>query len=238
MAKCVFRVSNYLCSQLSNFAGFALDAFCIPEQCKADLDSVIIPGGLLRDRQLHYRIERLAQDIANDYSNEPFTAICVLRGGLQLFYLLLDKIREIYRFSKPESVDYLTTHIRVEFVRLKSYVNDKSTELEISGLKNFESLRGKNLLIVEDIIDTGKSMDKFFEKLSEHSPKSSRLVVLATKEIKTCLRFEPHYIGFIIPDRFIVGCNFEYNDYYRDIQHVCLISETAKQKYAVKQSSE
>ncbi|RWS01911.1 hypoxanthine-guanine phosphoribosyltransferase-like protein, partial [Dinothrombium tinctorium] len=114
-----------LSQTLSNFDGFPLDCFCIPDACKDDLDAVLIPGRLLKDR-----IERLAYDIARDYENEPFTAVCILRGGYEFFNLLLENIRKIYRILKFGETDYLTKHIRIEFVRITSYKNDKSTELE------------------------------------------------------------------------------------------------------------
>ncbi|RWR99901.1 hypoxanthine-guanine phosphoribosyltransferase-like protein [Dinothrombium tinctorium] len=100
-----------------------------------------------------------------------------------------------------------------------------------------KTLEGKNVLVVEDVIDTGRSMAMFFEKLAQFNPKTSRLVCLTVKEKKTCLDFRPHYIGFVIPDRFIVGCNYEYNNYYRDLNHVCMISEEAKRKYAIDETN-
>ncbi|RWS01912.1 hypoxanthine-guanine phosphoribosyltransferase-like protein, partial [Dinothrombium tinctorium] len=89
------------------------------------------------------RIERLAYDIARDYENEPFTAVCILRGGYEFFNLLLENIRKIYRILKFGETDYLTKHIRIEFVRITSYKNDKSTELEMCGINNMKTLEGK-----------------------------------------------------------------------------------------------
>ncbi len=98
------------------------------------------------------RIERLACDIASDLANEPFVALCVLKGGYQFFTDLLDKIRQLYRYrSSFESPtkglldDRLDAQqIRVEFIRLKSDVDEKTTaNIKVIGIESLESLRGK-----------------------------------------------------------------------------------------------
>ncbi len=98
------------------------------------------------------RIERLACDIAIDLANEPFVALCVLKGGYQFFSDLLDKIRQLYRYrssSETLSKDLLderldAQQIRVEFIRLKSYEDEKTTgNIKVIGIESLDSLRGK-----------------------------------------------------------------------------------------------
>ena len=93
------------------------------------------------------RIERLAVDIAIDLDNESFVALCVLKGGYVFFNDLMDKIRSFYRYRYPNSgpKDHeMGQQIRVEFIRLKSYEDDKSTtNLKVIGIESLESLRGK-----------------------------------------------------------------------------------------------
>jgi len=103
----------------------------------------------------------------------------------------------------------------LEFVRTRSYINDQSTNnLEIIGFNDLTSLKNKNILIVEDIIDTGVTMLELKTKLDEYEPKSIHVVSLFTKrrKDKNCI-FKPDYCGFEIPDHFIVGyalVSFEY----------------------------
>ncbi|KFM59107.1 Hypoxanthine-guanine phosphoribosyltransferase, partial [Stegodyphus mimosarum] len=90
--------------------GYPLDAFCIPRHYDAFLDRVLLPCGIIHDR-----IERLARDIAQDYYDQPFTALCVLKGGYKFFADLLDKIKQYVRNTGEP-----TAPISVDFIRLKS----------------------------------------------------------------------------------------------------------------------
>ncbi|GBN47358.1 Hypoxanthine-guanine phosphoribosyltransferase, partial [Araneus ventricosus] len=147
--------------------GHPLETFCIPRHYTDDLDRVLVPCGLIHDR-----IERLARDIAQDYVDQPFTALCVLKGGYKFFADLLDKIKQYVRNSSgPTGV------ISVDFIRLKSYEGaDSSGELKVMGIDNLMTLEGRNLLIVEDIIDTGLTMNNLLTLLQQFNPKSVKVV--------------------------------------------------------------
>ena len=152
-----------------------------------------------------FRIERLACDIAVDLDNESFVALCVLKGGYVFFNDLMDKIRSFYRYryvnaSQTNSQQDMAQQIRVEFIRLKSYEDEKSTaSLKVIGIESLESLRGKvssnqiksieikakynfqNVLIVEDIIDTGNTMVRLLKLLEDYQLKSIRVTSLFVK---------------------------------------------------------
>ncbi|RWS13521.1 hypoxanthine-guanine phosphoribosyltransferase-like protein [Dinothrombium tinctorium] len=222
-----------------DFKGYPVDSFCIANSLKHDIDHVLIPGGLVDDR-----IERLACDIANDYSREPFSVLCVLKGGHQFFNSLLTKIRQYYRYSsfaaaangkaKIADEDECNHHIHEEFIRIKSYEDDASSgKVQILGIENLDSLRGKNVLIVEDIIDTGKTMSQLMQTLQDYELKCCRVAALFLKR-NPVNEFIPDYVGFEIPDKFIIGCSLDYNEYFRGLNHVCVISEHAKRKYSTK----
>lgn len=123
-----------------------MESFRITPNLSKYLQSVLIPGGFIQDR-----IERLACDIATDLGNEPFTALCVLKGGYLFFNNLLEKIRQLHRYrclDDPELQDDEAQQIKVEFIRLKSYENEKSTnQIQVIGLESLESLRGRVSLI-------------------------------------------------------------------------------------------
>jgi len=146
----------------------------------------------------------MACDLASDIGHNSFTALCVLKGGYQFFSDLLSMIRQVYRVSNSYYVDIgldgngvenengspavkrpsspIPFHIRTEFIRVKSYEDESSTgKVTITGMESLESLRGANVLIVEDIIDSGLTMVKLLEALKEFQPKTVRVASLFLK---------------------------------------------------------
>ncbi|GFU47252.1 hypoxanthine-guanine phosphoribosyltransferase [Nephila pilipes] len=205
--------------------GYPLETFCIPRHYTADLERVLVPCGLIHDR-----IERLARDIAQDYDDQPFTALCVLKGGYKFFADLLDKIKQYVR-----NINGPTGVISVDFIRIKSYEDsDSSGELKIMGIDNLMTLAGRNLLIVEDIIDTGLTMENLLKLLQQFKPNSVKVVSLFVKRTPKSSGYRPDYMGFEVPNKFIVGYALDYNEFFRDLNHVCIISEKGRIKYAKK----
>jgi hypoxanthine phosphoribosyltransferase len=109
--------------------------------------------------------------------------------------------------------------------------DQSSGKVAVVGGDDLEELRGKNVLVVEDIIDTGRTMRKLLATLADHEPKKVRVVSLLVKRTLSSTGYRPDYIGFEIPNKFIVGYALDYNEYFRDLTHVCVISDNAKQKY-------
>lgn len=215
-----------------SFQGYPTSSFCLQHVPADDLESVLIPGGLVKDR-----IEKLGFDISYDLNQEDFTLLCVLKGGFQFFNQLLEVIRQYHRFNADTSMEWSkggkARRIQAEFIRLVSYEDDSSRgSVKIIGLESLSSLRGKNVLIVEDIIDSGLTMQTLLKELEKEQPKSVRVAALFFKRTpKNTCNYRPDYCGFSIPDSFIVGCNLDYNNYFRDLQHVCVISNHGKQRY-------
>lgn len=214
-----------------SFKGYPIESFCLQHVPAEDLESVLVPGGLVKDR-----IERLGLDIAKDLENEEFYALCVLRGGYQFFNQLLEVIRQYHRLNADEITagsNKMARRIHVEFIRLVSYEDDESLgSVKIIGIENLKCLRNQNILVVEDIIDSGLTMNTLLKALHREQPKSVRVASLFYKRtIKNVTNYRPDYIGIELPDLFIVGCNLDYNNYFRDIQHVCVISKKGKSKY-------
>ncbi len=143
--------------------------------------------------------------------------MCVLKGGYRFFSDLVSKIQNENRFvfvlicilfafvfslrndrSLPMSL---------EFIRVRSYINDRSSDqIEIIGLSDLTVLNNKNILIIEDIIDTGVTMVALKKELEKFQPKTIHVVSLFTKrrKDKNCI-YKPDYSGFEVPDQFIVG---------------------------------
>jgi len=209
-----------------SFEGYPLNYFNLPLHYRDDLKSVLIPYGLVQDR-----IEALASRIFSDlhiHIPEQLICMCVLKGGYRFFSDLVSKIQNENRLRNDRSLP-----MSLEFIRVRSYVNDRSSDqLEIIGLSDLNLLSGKHLLIIEDIIDTGVTMVALKKELEKFQPKTIHVVSLFTKrrKDKKCI-FKPDYSGFEVPDHFIVGYALDYNEYFRDLEHICVMKESGIRKY-------
>ncbi|XP_035859283.1 hypoxanthine phosphoribosyltransferase 1, like isoform X1 [Sander lucioperca] len=219
--------------------GHELDLFCVPRHYENDLDKVIIPHGLIMDRT-----ERLARDIIRDMGGHHIVALCVLKGGYKFFADLLDYIKVLNQNSDK------SVPLTVDFIRVKSYCNDQSTNsVKVIGGDELSNLSGKNVLIVEDIVETGRTMQTLLSLLSECNPKMVKVVrafvsnilcflsmcnsSLLVKRTPRSSGYRPDYIGFEVPDSFLVGYALDYNEYFRDLSHICILNDQAKEKYKV-----
>ncbi|CAF0870913.1 unnamed protein product [Adineta ricciae] len=194
-----------------SFEGYPLNYFNLPLHYRDDLKSVLIPYGLVQDR-----IEALASRIFSDlhiHIPEQLICMCVLKGGYRFFSDLVSKIQNENRLRNDRSLP-----MSLEFIRVRSYVNDRSTDA----------------IDIIDIIDTGVTMVALKKELEKYNPKTIHVVSLFTKrrKDKKCI-FKPDYSGFEVPDHFIVGYALDYNEYFRDLEHICVMKESGITKYKV-----
>jgi len=208
-----------------DYSGYSTKLFCIPNHYEDSVGNVLIPYGMIQDR-----IEKLGRDVFYDMlsnGREPLHALCVLKGGYKFFSDMLDKVNNLNSNHSEGSVQ-----VSVDFIRLKSYENDQSTgEIKIIGLDNLENIAGKNVLIVEDIIDTGRTMKKLLNTITKFNPKSVKVACLLRKRTPLSSGYIPDYVGFEIPNKFVVGYALDYNEYFRDLMHICEISPRGIEKY-------
>ncbi|XP_068197620.1 phosphoribosyltransferase domain-containing protein 1b [Antennarius striatus] len=206
-----------------DWSGYTLDLFSYPTHYSDDLSSVIIPHGVIMDR-----IERLALDIMDDLGDHDIVVLCVLKGGYQFCVDLVDRIKAL-----SCNFDH-TIPMKVHFIRLKSYLNDQSTQdLHIVGAEDLSFLAEKNVLIVEAIIGTGKTMNTLLKYVKAFRPKMIKVAGLLVKRVPDNSGCFPDYVGFEIPNWFVVGYALDYNEYFRDLNHICVINESAKMKYKI-----
>ncbi|KAH0509152.1 Hypoxanthine-guanine phosphoribosyltransferase [Microtus ochrogaster] len=181
--------------------GYDLDLFCIPNHYAKDLEKVFIPHGLIMDRT-----ERLARDVMKEMGGHHIVALCVLKGGYKFFADLLDYIKALNRNSDR------SIPMTVDFIRLKSYFNDQSTgDIKVIGGDDLSSLTGK------DIIDTGKTMQTLLSLVKQYNPKMVKVASLLVKRTSRSVGYRPDFVGFEIPDKFVVGYALDYNEYFRDL---------------------
>jgi len=206
--------------------GLPTDLLCVPAHYKDDLENVMIPYGLILDRT-----EALATQIFNDFGSEPIICLCVLKGGYRFFADLTDKIQSKNRTSGK------SLPMMIDFIRLKSYVNSESVgQVEVIGGDDLSNITNKNVLIVEDIIDTGRTMTKLLNILDKYQPKKIKvcsLLVKRTEQFRNNQVYVPDYAGFSIPEKFVVGYALDLNEHFRDLEHICVIKENAISKYTV-----
>ncbi|CDQ85792.1 hypoxanthine-guanine phosphoribosyltransferase isoform X1 [Oncorhynchus mykiss] len=206
-----------------DWPGYSLELFNYPKHYSGDLECVYIPHGVIMDRT-----ERLARNIMGDLGDHDIVVLCVLKAGYQFCADLVERIKALSRNSDH------TLPMSVNFIRLKSYVNDQSTEdLHIVGAEDLSFLTGKNVLIVEAIVDTGKTMKTLLKHVEAFRPKMIKVAGLLVKRVPNSSGCLPDYVGFEIPNRFVVGYALDYNEYFRDLNHICVISESGKLKYKV-----
>ena len=156
--------------------------------------------------------------------------MCILKGAYQFYNDLLDEIKTLNQFHSHESE---TVHLSLHFVRVKSYEGTESTgNVRISGI-DLQDLAGKKVLLVEDIIDSGLTMAALTQEIqAQAEPTSIEVVSLLLKRTERSNGFLPHYAGFSIPDKFIVGYALDLNENFRDLDHICIISEAGIAKFA------
>ncbi|MEG1609831.1 MAG: hypoxanthine phosphoribosyltransferase [Bilophila sp.] len=153
--------------------------------------------------EIQDRVKTIAEMVNTLYKNEPLVVICVLKGAFMFF---------------SDLVKHLTCKPELDFVRLASYGRGTTSARTINFTKDVEiPLEGKHVLIVEDVIDTGHSMDFLFRQLAARGARSLRLAVLVDKHERREVPVTAHFAGFTLPTGFIVGYGLDYAEHYREL---------------------
>ena len=160
---------------------------------------------LINEAKLDARLNELAKEIMKDYKNEDIVFVGVLRGAATFMVELAKRIKN--------NVEY-------EFIQLESYEGDKSTGVVKLRQELTGKIEGKNIIIIEDIIDTGRTLEYLREHIKKFSPKSVKICTLLSKPSRRIFELDVDYIGFSIPDEFVVGFGMDYNQRYRNLPYV------------------
>lgn len=167
---------------------------------------------LVSEEDIKVRVKELAAQICKDYMQESFVLVGILKGA---FIFLSDLAKAI------------ENRCSIDFIATSSY---GLTGTEFSGtvklLKDIsQPIRGKNVIIVEDILDTGSTLDFVLDHLSSYKPKSLEICTLLSKPSRRKINVEAKYVGFTIPDEFVVGYGLGYNEEYRNLPYVGVLKE-------------
>ncbi len=166
---------------------------------------------MISKEELQARVAELGAEISRDYKGESILAICVLKGAV-LF--MSDLIRE------------LNVETKIDFMAVSSYgASTKSTGV-VRILKDLDSnIEGENIIIVEDIIDSGLTLKYLKEYLLARNPKSLKICTLLDKPERRAADVAADYIGFTIENKFIVGYGLDYNQKYRNLPYISYLEE-------------
>lgn len=166
---------------------------------------------LFSEDEIAEAVGRLAARISADYEGRRPLLIGVLKGA---FVFLADLVRQ------------LSIPVEVDFVRLSSYGSRMETSGEVKVTKGLESeVRGRDVLIVEDIIDTGLSLSFLVQELLSKGPSSVRICTLVDKKARRQVEVEVHYVGFEIEEGFVVGYGIDYDERYRELPALYVVEK-------------
>jgi len=169
---------------------------------------------LIDEARLQARVDELAREIRRDYgAGVPVHLVAVLKGA---FVFLADLMR---RLEGPVSCD---------FIAVSSYGSGTSSSGEVRLTKDLDrSLEGRDVIIIEDIVDTGLTLSYLQEILRAREPRSLRTACLLSKPSRRKIEVKVEYIGFTIDDRFVVGYGLDFDETYRNVPYIGVIPGSA-----------
>lgn len=167
---------------------------------------------LISEEEISERVAELGKRISEDYADKNLTILGVLTGSI---VLLADLIREV------------DLQLRVGLIQASSYKGETTTAGELSINSSLvPDLADRDVLIIDDIFDTGNTMVGLYETIKKFNPSSLQSAVLLWKTERTTVEMEPDYYGFKIPNEFVIGYGLDYNDEYRHIPYIGVLEES------------
>lgn len=164
---------------------------------------------LLSEEMVDARIKAIGEQISRDYAGKQVHLICVLKGG---------------SFFMCELAKRITVPVSLDFMSVSSYGSDTKSSGVVKIVKDLdESLKDKHVIVVEDIVDSGRTLSYLLELLQDRGPASLRLCTLLDKPDRRVKEVFVDYTGFEIPDQFVVGYGLDYNQKYRNLPYIGVV---------------
>lgn len=171
---------------------------------------------LVSNAEIAKRADEIAAQINADYKGKPILVVGILRGA-SIF------LADIFKRLEGD--------VELDFMSLSSYGNGTNSSGEVKMIKDLsEPVDGKNILIIEDIIDTGITLSYLIKVLEARNPESIKLCALLDKPSRRKVQLKGDYIGFEIPDEYVVGYGLDYAEKYRNLPDVCVLSKKVYEK--------
>ena len=173
-------------------------------------------SSFLSQEEIASIVKRLAERISEDYDQKELVLICILKGAFIFF---------------SDLVRHLQSPVQIDFVRLASYGAGMKTSGRIKITKDIEtSIKGKDVLIVEDIIDSGRTLLFLKDRLARENPRSVKICALLDKKARREVEIEAEYMGKEIEDVFVVGYGIDFNEAYRNLPEICYVTPVDESK--------
>ena len=165
---------------------------------------------LISGRRIQRRIQALAKQIRNDFPEEPLHLVSVLKGGV---FFLTDLARSI------------SGEVSFDFIAVSSYGQDTRSSGQVRLTRDLDSsIEGRTVILVEDILDTGMTLQYLLSLFKQRKPKDLRVAVLLDKPDRRITAVHADYVGFSIPNEFVVGYGLDYSERYRNLPYVGVLS--------------
>lgn len=164
---------------------------------------------LLSEKEVDARIQAIGEQISRDYAGKQVHLVCVLKGG---------------SFFMCELAKRITVPVSLDFMSVSSYGSDTKSSGVVKIVKDLdESLKDKDVIVVEDIVDSGRTLSYLMEMLRDRGPRSLRLCTLLDKPERRVIDVNVDYTGFEIPDEFVVGYGLDYDQRYRNLPYIGVV---------------
>lgn len=167
-------------------------------------------GVLINKPRLEKRIEQLAKKIEKDYEGKDLIFVGILKGSVMFMTELAKRIKN---------------NVELDFMDVSSYEGTESTGKVKINKDIRSSIKGKEVIIIEDIIDTGRTLTYITQYLKEKEPKSLKIATMLSKPSRRIMELDVNYIGFCIEDKFVVGYGLDYNEKYRNLPYIGYIEK-------------
>jgi hypoxanthine phosphoribosyltransferase len=166
---------------------------------------------LIPEEKIAQRVRELGAEIDENYPDGPIHLIGILKGAI-MFHADLARA--------------ITRRVRIDFIGISSYGRGKTSSGEVRLTRDLDtSIEGMDVLIVEDIVDSGVTLSYLTQVLQQRKPKSVSIVTLLDKPDRRLRPVDVKYVGFKIPDEFVVGYGLDYAEDYRNLRDVCVLEE-------------
>jgi len=166
---------------------------------------------LIPEEKIEEKIRELAQQISKDFEGKRIHLIVILKGSV---------------FFACDLAKRLTIPVTMDFMSVSSYGSETVSSGRVRILKDLdESIQGKDVLIVEDIIDSGNTLSYLRDLLMARAPKSLSICTLLDKPDRRVTNVDVKYVGFVIPDEFVVGYGLDYDQYYRNLPYIGVVEQ-------------
>ena len=166
---------------------------------------------LLSEEEVDARIKAIGEQISKDYQGKQVHLICILKGG---------------SFFMCELAKRITVPVSFDFMSVSSYGGDTKSSGVVRIVKDLdEAIQGKDVIVVEDIVDSGRTLSYLMEMLRDRKPNSLRLCTLLDKPDRRVINVPVDYTGFQIPDEFVVGYGLDYDQKYRNLPYIGIVKK-------------